>query len=410
MLNISTIIIFIIVVIIGNVYCQYDPHFSNNHSTIVHLFEWKWNDIADECERFLAPKGYGGVQVSPVTENVIIKNRPWYERYQPVSYRLITRSGNENEFANMVKRCNKVGVRIYVDILLNHMAASPGNGKSVIGTGGSKAEPEQKNFPSVPYSHYDFHRTCSINDYSNIYEVRNCELVGLKDLNQSVSWVQDKQVELLNHLIDLGVAGFRVDAAKHMWPSELKVIYGKMKNLNTQHGFLPNSKPFIYQEVIDRGSEPISKYEYTGFGDVTEFRFSSEISRAFYGNNALKWLKTWGEKWGFVSSNLALVFVDNHDNQRGHAGKTDRQLTYKDSKLYKMANGFMLAHPFGQHRVMSSFAFNSSDQGPQWIIMKIFYHQKLILMIVVVMVGYVNIAGVKFIIWLNLKMLLLVLN
>lgn len=32
-------------------------------STIVHLFEWKWNDIAEECERFLEPHGFGGVQV-----------------------------------------------------------------------------------------------------------------------------------------------------------------------------------------------------------------------------------------------------------------------------------------------------------------------------------------------------------
>lgn len=34
-----------------------------DRSAIVHLFEWKWLDIADECERFLAPKGFGGVQV-----------------------------------------------------------------------------------------------------------------------------------------------------------------------------------------------------------------------------------------------------------------------------------------------------------------------------------------------------------
>ena len=30
---------------------------------IVHLFEWKWSDVAAECERFLAPMGYCGVQV-----------------------------------------------------------------------------------------------------------------------------------------------------------------------------------------------------------------------------------------------------------------------------------------------------------------------------------------------------------
>lgn len=47
--------------------CLCDHHNRTNQlpdrSTIVHLFEWKWKDIADECERFLAPKGYGGVQV-----------------------------------------------------------------------------------------------------------------------------------------------------------------------------------------------------------------------------------------------------------------------------------------------------------------------------------------------------------
>jgi len=38
-------------------------------------------------------------------------NRPWEERYQPVSYNLVTRSGNEQEFSDMVDACNKAGVR-----------------------------------------------------------------------------------------------------------------------------------------------------------------------------------------------------------------------------------------------------------------------------------------------------------
>lgn len=43
---------------------QKDPHWWNGRNTIIHLFEWKWQDIADECERFLQHKGYAGVQVS----------------------------------------------------------------------------------------------------------------------------------------------------------------------------------------------------------------------------------------------------------------------------------------------------------------------------------------------------------
>lgn len=45
---------------------QFDPHAWENRTAIVHLFEWKWQDIANECENFLAPNGYAGVQVKPL--------------------------------------------------------------------------------------------------------------------------------------------------------------------------------------------------------------------------------------------------------------------------------------------------------------------------------------------------------
>nr|ADP89000.1 alpha-amylase [Hermetia illucens] len=344
-------------VLIAGVCSQKDTHQWANRNTIVHLFEWKWDDIADECERFLAPKGYGGVQVSPVNENIIAAGRPWWERYQPISYKLVTRSGNEQQFANMVKRCNAVGVRIYVDVVFNHMSADSSN---PVGTAGTQANPLAKSFPGVPYSSTDFHTSCAIQSYQDANQIRNCELVGLKDLDQSNSWVRDRIVDFLNHLVDLGVAGFRVDAAKHMWPSDLKVIYDRINNLNTAHGFAANSRPFIVQEVIDLGGEAVSKLEYNGMGAVTEFKFSQEIGGCFRGNNALKWLVNWGPAWGLLPSSDALVFVDNHDNQRDGG----QILTYKTPKNYKMATAFTLAHPYGITRIMSSFAFSDKDQAP----------------------------------------------
>lgn len=61
-------------------------------------------------------------------------NRPWWERYQPISYTLITRSGTLASFTDMTRRCNAVGVRIYVDLILNHMSATSG-----VGTAGNTA-------------------------------------------------------------------------------------------------------------------------------------------------------------------------------------------------------------------------------------------------------------------------------
>lgn len=206
---------------------QHNPQWWGNRNTIVHLFEWKWADIAQECEDFLAPHGYAGVQVSPVAENIISEGRPWWERYQPISYKLITRSGNELEFADMVRRCNDVGVRIYVDVLLNHMSGDwVGTAR---GTGGSVAEPSRKSFPGVPYTEKDFHPSCEIYDWNDRFQVQQCELVGLKDLDQSSDYVRKQLIEVLDHLITLGVAGFRVDAAKHMAATDLDVRLSVME-------------------------------------------------------------------------------------------------------------------------------------------------------------------------------------
>nr|AAP92665.1 alpha-amylase 1 [Diatraea saccharalis] len=343
-----------------------NPHYAPGRSTMVHLFEWKWDDIAAECERWLGPRGFGGIQISPPNENLIIwqHNRPWWERYQPMSYQLSTRSGNAQQFANMVRRCNNVGVRIYVDAIINHMT---GTWNENVGTGGNTANFGQFSYPAVPYGRNDFNwPECYIqpHDYGCCPErVRNCQLSGLKDLNQGTEHVRRMIVDFMNGLIDMGVAGFRIDAAKHMWPGDLRVIYDRLHNLNTAHGFPSGARPYIYQEVIDLGGEAVSRDEYTPLAAVTEFKFGMELSRAFLGGNQLRWLANWGPQWNLLASADSLVFIDNHDNQRGH-GAGGNILTYKQARPYKAAIAFMLAHPYGEPQLMSSFGFQNTEAGP----------------------------------------------
>lgn len=52
--------------ILSTVVAQKEPHYVPGHDGMVHLFEWKWHDIANECERFLGPMGFGGVQVREI--------------------------------------------------------------------------------------------------------------------------------------------------------------------------------------------------------------------------------------------------------------------------------------------------------------------------------------------------------
>src|SRR3984885_15142767 len=100
-----------------------------NRTVFVQLFEWKWTDVARECETYLGPKGFAAVQISPPNEHAWITTGdgapfPWWMRYQPVSYSLdASRSGNRAQFVDMVNRCNAAGVGIYVDAVFNHMTS-----------------------------------------------------------------------------------------------------------------------------------------------------------------------------------------------------------------------------------------------------------------------------------------------
>ncbi|KAG5285029.1 hypothetical protein AALO_G00033270 [Alosa alosa] len=268
----------ILTALLGLCAAQHNPHTKHGRTAIVHLFEWRWADIAAECERYLGPNGFGGVQISPPHESIVVNSpwRPWWERYQPISYNLCSRSGNENELRDMIARCNNVGVR-------------------------------------------------------------DCHLVGLLDLALEKDFVCGKVADYMNKLIDMGVAGFRMDACKHMWPGDLSAVFGRLHNLNTR---------------------------------VTEFKYGARLGGVMrkWNGDKLSYLKNWGEGWGMMASDKALVFVDNHDNQRGHGAGGASIVTFWDSRLHKMAVGFMLAHPNGFTRVMSSYRWdrnfvNGKDQN-----------------------------------------------
>ncbi|MED5526899.1 MAG: carbohydrate-binding module family 20 domain-containing protein [Pseudomonadota bacterium] len=312
----------------------------------VHLFEWKWTDVAQECEQFLGPKGYSAVQVSPPNEH--IQGSQWWTRYQPVSYQLESRGGSAAQFQDMVNRCKAAGVDVYVDAVINHTAAGSGTGVA-----GSSFDSASLSYPA--YSSNDFHSSCDIqsSDYANdAWRVQNCRLVGLPDLNTASNYVQQTIANYLNGLTAMGVAGFRIDAAKHMAPSDLAGVYSKL-----------NGSPLIFQEVIDLGGEAVSANDYTAMGKVTEFRYSANIGNVFR-YQKLSYLSNFGSAWGFVGDQSAVVFTDNHDNQRGHGAGGSDILTYKDGSLYTLANVFMLAYPYGYPKVMSSFYFTDTDAGP----------------------------------------------
>ncbi len=327
----------------------------------VQLFEWAWADVARECELHLGPAGFKAALVSPPQEH--ITGQQWWTRYQPVSYSIAqSRSGTRAQFIDMVSRCATAGVDIYVDAVINHMTAGSGTGTN--GTVYTKYA-----YPGL-YTVADFHTPCGISDWTSPAQVQDCELLSLSDLSTGTAGVQDRIVAYMADLVDIGVRGFRIDAAKHIQPVELDSIITKLDRAVTLAG---DAKPYVFLEVIDNGDAGVRASDYYGVGfrggsgaDISEFKYRG-IRNKFNGVDANNWLTqlsgNWTQFWGMMPSDKALVFLENHDTQRSGG------MTWDNWRMQRLMYVFMLAEPFGYPMVMSSYAFDpasgpSRDAGP----------------------------------------------
>ncbi len=340
----------------------------NPPDTSVQMFRWKWKDIAKECTNYLGPMGYGAVQVSP--PQAAINVGPWWSVYQPVNFTsLNSQMGSEAEFQSMINTCHAAKVRIYVDAVVNHMAA--GSGTATNGNTFSAATLTYPNF-SAP----DFHNNCDIqgSDYGspgNRSSVMNCRLVGLPDLKTESSYVQGQIKNYFNKLVAMGVDGIRIDAAKHIQPAHIGTILG-LTNRTTTSG----EPLWITQEVIPDSNA--NRSEYFPNGTLNEFQFTFAMKSMFRNEGtSISQIRaimgtpgSWGGSWGFVPSDKATVFVNNWDTERnqsslvasdyvsGHINDT------QGTKRYDLANILMLAWPYGHAQLHSGFRFSNHDQGP----------------------------------------------
>ena len=300
---------------------------------------WSFDSIAAECPT-LAEIGYDWVLVSPPQEPIM--GSEWWAHYQPVSYKIDSSLGTAAQFENMVTVCKSNDVQILVDVVLNHMTGLQ-NGTGFAGTEFSKYD-----FPGL-YTNEDFNicptGVSQIEDWSNVEEIQQCELLSLSDLNTSKANVREKLVNYLRELRNYGVAGFRVDAAKHIKASELKAIVDQFDSNTT----------FI-SEVI--GDQP-PQSDYYAFGHVFSFDWINQM-RNIFGSNGLLGGSADQNYFDMLSpSDKTIALVSNHDTERNGGA-----LTYQFAKAFNLASVFTLASTYGKPMMYSSYAFDDFDAGP----------------------------------------------
>ncbi|XP_050094600.1 alpha-amylase 2-like [Anopheles aquasalis] len=349
-------------------FAQFNPHFKPGHQTIVQLYEWRYQDIEHECRSYLGPYGFGGVQLSPVSE--VRDNQPpsWTNRYEPISYKLTGRSGNESALRSMITACNEAGVRVYIEVVFNHMARASAGEATTRGTAGSIVNPAARDYPDAPYIAADFNDPCTIVNANDPHELRNCWKEDRPDLNHGLARVRQRIVDFLNRLLALGVAGFIIDSALYMWPHDLRAIYDRLQNLSAGAGFAAGLRPFVCYDLSyhQPGVRPnVSWKEYGELGVVTQDRFAIDIGEVLLRRKPFHYFVHLGTRLGYIPRERALIYVNSQPWLRQPDADGDLLVvSLRNARAYQIALGFMLAHRYGLARVTSSYEFTNLTEGP----------------------------------------------
>jgi len=216
-----------------------------NADVILHAFNWQYSKVTERADE-IAQIGYKKVLVSPAYKST---GNEWWARYQPQDLRLIDNPlGNTADFKLMVKTLKAKGVDVYADIVFNHMANESYKRTDLNYPGDELLSQYNNNlsyFNSLKLfgdlsSNYieetDFHSAGCITDWGNAGHVQYWRLcggngdTGLPDLDPN-NKIVEQQKSYLKALKQIGVTGFRVDAAKHMSNYHINAVFtAEIKN------------------------------------------------------------------------------------------------------------------------------------------------------------------------------------
>lgn len=219
------------------------PLISESRDVVLHAFDWPYSLVTERAQQ-IKQLGYKTVLISPPMKSLMNeKGTQWWQRYQPQDYRVIDNQlGNTIDFKSMVSTLRELGLRVYVDVVFNHMAneASKRNDLNYPSADDLQSYAKNKEYYesiklfgdlSEPlFTEEHFVEAFGIKDWQNTWEVQNGRITGgehdpgLPTLKVCDHVVKVQQQYLLA-LKDLGVKGFRIDAAKHLTLEHIQRVW-----------------------------------------------------------------------------------------------------------------------------------------------------------------------------------------
>ena len=293
---------------------------STNEGNILHCFNWTFKQIQDNLDA-IKNAGFKSVQTSPVQQPKS-NGASWWAFYQPLSFSIADNSplGTKADLQNLCTAAEEKGISVIVDIVFNHMAnISDGvyesDGTPKVSPNVETYEPEiyaARNNATNPTFH---HNTSTGNNAEG--ETQNYQWGDLPDLNTSNELVQQRAYALLKECIDVGVDGFRFDAAKHIetnkdgeWSSSFWA--NTLGAAKTYYKNLTNNELFAYGEILDSLAGTRDITGYTDIMDITDNGIGGSVGGSVRSGNAERLATLKYGKNGVDASKL-VTWVESHD-------------------------------------------------------------------------------------------------
>ena len=211
---------------------------------ILSLFDCRLDNIRELLPE-IKRQGFNAVQISPLQNTKDDFSKDWWMLYQPINFELGNRLGSKEDLVKLCIEASKYGIIIIADTVINHLANCSDNDPLSV-------------HPNIDKDIKDnsecFKEKRNVTNWDNRYEVTHY-CMGLPGLNPNNEIVQSKIIKMLNEYLDLGVNGFRFDAAKSIALPEEGCDFFPIVTYS-----LKRWVPLIYGEVLFADDKLIGEY------------------------------------------------------------------------------------------------------------------------------------------------------
>ena len=231
---------------------------------------------------YIQDMGFNGIWLMPVMPSTT------YHKYDVKDYCAIdSQYGTIDDFKNLVDECHKRGINVVIDMVINHTSSSHEwfiKACSYLRQLESGKEPDASECPYIEYYHFSKER-----ENDTYYQVKGSDdwyyegsfWSEMPDLNLACEALRDELWSAADFWIDLGVDGFRMDAAMHFEENEPEFNEEVLNSLY-EHCLEKNPDFYMVSEV------------WAGLNTVKDY-YSSETPSMFNfdaGNTEGKLIKT----------------------------------------------------------------------------------------------------------------------